>query len=446
MSKKVLVIGMARSGLSAAKLLIHQGYHVTLNDSKPLETFSDVLEGPLKDATFDFGGAPKDIEGYDLVVLSPGVPTDLPFILTAKNNHIEVIGALELAYQNAKGNFYGITGTNGKTTTTTLTHEIFKADQRDAYAVGNIGNPLGDYVLDSHDQRDFITEISSFQLESIHKFHAHISAILNITPDHLNRHKTMEAYVEAKKRIFENQTQEDYLVLNYDDAPTQKIGETINQTQVVYFSKNALNRGVYVENGKIKITLDKTVEIMNVDEIFIPGSHNLENVLAAVAISYLAGIQPEVIRSAVMAFKGVEHRVEYVGVYRGVTCYNDSKATNPESSIVALKTMVKPTILIAGGMDKGSVFDEFVKAFENKIKHLILLGETKDLIEETARKYGYSVISKVADMEEAVDLAFEICEEGDVLLLSPACASWDMYSSFEVRGEHFKSCVMKRSK
>lgn len=445
MIKNILVVGMARSGLSVAKLLVHHGHQVTLNDSKTYEDLKDTLTG-LESTNFDFGGAPKDVSKYDLMVLSPGVPTDLSFIKEARLSGVQILGALEVAFQYAKGRFFAITGTNGKTTTTTLTYEIFKTAGRDAYAVGNIGNPLADHVMDSHDQRDFITEVSSFQLESIDQFHVHVSAILNLTPDHLNRHKTMKAYEDAKKRIFENQTKEDYLLLNYDNEPTRHMGESIDHTQVLYFSKMPLKQGVYVENGWIKVNLDKTTDIMPVEEIQVPGPHNLENVLAAVGIAFIAGIDIPSIRKAVHQFQGVEHRVEYVGEFNGMKCYNDSKATNPESSIVALKSMQSNTILIAGGMDKGSEFESFVNAFEDKIKHLILLGETKEIIAQVAKAKGLQEITYVKNMEEAVGKAFEIGQAGDALLLSPACASWDMYPSYEVRGEHFKTCIKNQSK
>lgn len=440
-NKKVLVIGMARSGIAAAKLLYNKGAIVTINDTKVEMTQAVLdLKGRVR---FDLGGAPKNITSYDLVVMSPGVPTDLPFVLEAKNAGVVVIGALELGYQFAKGHFYGITGTNGKTTTTTLTNDIFNTAGEDAYAVGNIGNPLADLAETSTDNTRFVTEVSSFQLESTDQFNVHIAAILNLAPDHLNRHKTMEAYVEAKCRLFENQTSSDYLLLNHDDLNTRNLDVSNAKSKIVYFSKEKLDKGIYVEAGKIFVDLEEKTFIMDVEDIRVPGPHNIENVLAAAGIAFIAGIKPEYIKKAVHAFKGVAHRLEYVGTYKGIYCYNDSKGTNPESSIVGVNSMTKPTLLIAGGMDKGSVFDAFTETFKGKVKHLILLGETKELIKSTAAAQGFEATSFVETMEEAVKLAFDLGEEGDALLLSPACASWDMYPSFEVRGEHFKSCIKK---
>ncbi|MBI9011697.1 MAG: UDP-N-acetylmuramoyl-L-alanine--D-glutamate ligase [Clostridiales bacterium] len=436
--KKVLVVGMARSGIAAAELLINAGAIVTLNDSKNQEEIEGI-EGIIDKATCDFGGKPSHLE-YDIMVLSPGVPTDLSFVIEAQEK-MTVLGALEVGYRLSKGVFYGITGTNGKTTTTTLTYEIFKAAGTDAYAVGNIGNPLAAVANQTTENSRLITEVSSFQLEMIDTFKAHIAAILNLAPDHLNRHKTMANYVSAKCRIAENQTEEDYLILNYDDLPTRELKIDTLKSKVVYFSKTKLEYGFYVDNGMIYANLGDPVPIMPVEDINVPGPHNIENVLAAIAISYLAGISIEDISCGVRSFKGVAHRLEYVGTYHDMICYNDSKGTNPESSIVAVKSMAVPTVLIAGGMDKGSVFDEFVQTFDSHIKHLILLGETKQLIKETAVKYGYNTITLVENMEEAVALAFELGNSSEAILLSPACASWDMYPSFEVRGEHFKSCL-----
>lgn len=440
--KKVLVVGMARSGIAAAESLIEAGAKVIINDSKTEEQIGDVLNS-ISNRVYKklLGQQPSNMEQYDLVVLSPGVPKNLPFIVEANDKNVEIIGELELGYLLSMGTFYGITGTNGKTTTTTLTYEIFKAASRDVHAVGNIGKAVVSVAKDTTKDTELITEVSSFQLESVNKFNVHIAAVLNLAPDHLNRHITMENYVDAKCNLFANQTSEDYLILNFDDEKTRELSKRDIKSKIVYFSKSKLSEGVYVDDGIIYFDKEK---IMSISDIFILGNHNLENVLAAVGIAYLAGIEPEVIALAVSKFKGVEHRVEFVGTFNGVDCFNDSKGTNPEASIVAVNSMNKPTILIAGGLDKGSVFDEFVQTFKGKLKLLILLGDTKEIIKEAAVKHGFSKIMLVKDMEEAVDAAFENSSAGDALLLSPACASWDMYESFEIRGEHFKSCVTKR--
>lgn len=434
-NRKVIVVGLARSGLSAARALVKAGAYVTLNDSK---TEVEGIEGIR--AELDLGGQPSSLT-YDYMVLSPGVPTDLSFILKAKEAGVKILGALEVGFLLTKGHYYGITGTNGKTTTTTLTHEIFKQANLDAYAVGNIGKALAS-VEDSTDKTHFITEVSSFQLESTQDFHVHIAAILNLAPDHLNRHKTMEAYVACKAKLVNNQTENDYVVLNYDDELTRKLSLE-SPGKKLFFSKEPLDYGFYVEAGSIYAHLEKKVKLLEVKDIQLPGLHNLENILAACAIAYLAGIKAEDIRLGVINFTGVEHRIELVGHYHGLTCYNDSKGTNPESSIVALKSMTRPTLLIAGGMDKGSDFEVFVDTFKDKVKHAFLLGETKEIIADLAKSKDFYQFTFVETMEEAVEQAFELASDGDALLLSPACASWDMYPSYEVRGEHFKECLKK---
>lgn len=444
--KKVMVVGLAKSGIPAVKLLKALGATVILHDSKTedqLETFLEALKGQYDAAIL--GRQPEgelDLD-LDLMVLSPGVPTDLPFILKAKANGIPVIGELELGYTLAQGRFFGITGTNGKTTTTALTGDIFMAAGLKTHVVGNIGIPVVDKALDSDPQTCFVTEVSSFQLESIDRFACEISAILNFTPDHLNRHKTMENYIAAKCRIFENKLPHQKLVLNLDNAGTRTLGQELKDMEVVWFSRlEQPTGGVYVLEGNIVVeAAGEKVFIMPVEEIFIPGPHNLENVLAAVAISYHAGIAPAVIRSAVKAFKGIAHRVEFVKTHKGVTYYNDSKGTNPDSSIKAVEAMKQPTYLIAGGMDKGSTFDELIKAFNGRILELVVFGETASIIENTAYKHGYNAVKVVSNLDEAVAYCSQKASEGQTVLLSPACASWDMYPSFEVRGDHFKSLV-----
>lgn len=444
-NKKVIVVGAARSGVSTMEVLKTLGAYVVLNDIKTKEQLGDLYtELEEKADALILGEHPEDLSSYDLMVLSPGVPTDLPFIKKAKALNLDVIGELELAYQYCKGVFLGITGTNGKTTTTSLVGEIFKRSGKKHSVVGNIGLPAISQALAADEDTSMVTELSSFQLESIKTFKPRVAAILNLTPDHLNRHKTMEAYIDAKCRIFENQAPTDVLLLNYDNMPTRVLAERASSKVVFFSRKEVLEEGIFVENGEIVIAENsRRTAIGRVSDIFIPGPHNLENVLAAVGICYYAGINQEVIMSGIKEFKGVEHRVEFVDVIKGVTFFNDSKGTNPDASIQAVKAMNKPTILIAGGMDKGSDFNEFIKAFGPEIKEMILIGETKDLIEETARIHGFTHVTKVATLLQAVELSFDMAEEGYNVLLSPACASWDMYESYEVRGNEFKELVRK---
>ena len=450
--KKVLVVGMAKSGIAAVNRLVDLGAKVTINDSKSEEDLKEVINSISKSISNKIlGKQPVDLSIYDLVILSPGVPTDLEFIKKAKDLNIEVIGEFELGYRLSKGIFYGITGTNGKTTTTTLTALIFEEEKKNnpskyssVYAVGNIGKAIVSVSKETDEKSALITELSSFQLESVNEFNVHIAAILNLTEDHLNRHKTMEKYIDAKCNIFKNQTEEDFLVLNYDDILTRNLTNRNIKSKVVFFSrKRKVENGFYIENNKIYADFNEKVEIMKVSDILVPGNHNLENVLAASAISYLAGIKPKIISLATSKFNGVEHRLEYLGELNGVDCYNDSKGTNPDSSIVAVNSMTKPTLLIAGGLDKGNAFDEFVKTFEGKVKLLILLGDTKFLIRDTALKYNFHKIILVENMKEAVRAALKNSISGDTILLSPACASWDMYTSFEARGNDFKKYLKK---
>jgi len=444
-NKRILVVGMAASGLEAAKYLSLHEAKVTICDSKEASELSDAikkLDGI--DVEISTGGNPESADGYEMVVLSPGVPMDLPFIKDAKAKGIQVIGELELSGAVSAGKIIAITGTNGKTTTTALTGEIFKNAGKDVRVIGNIGIPAVS-VSDSTDENSYlITEVSSFQLESIENYRPVTAAILNITPDHLNRHGSMEAYVEAKKRIFMNM-KTGQIILNYDNAATRKMGEEIRNDglETIYFSaREELQEGVCVSKEKISINrsgLKRTV--CGTEEIFIPGKHNIENALAAVAIADCHGIDVEIIRHSLMAFEGVEHRIEFVDEIKGVKYYNDSKGTNPDAAIKAIEAFEGPIVLIAGGMDKGSDFSDFIESFNGKIKEMIVLGETAEKIIAAAQKKGFHEICKVENMEDAVKRAYEIAEKGDCVLLSPACASWDMYRSYEYRGRDFKGRV-----
>ncbi|WXR62017.1 UDP-N-acetylmuramoyl-L-alanine--D-glutamate ligase [Peptostreptococcaceae bacterium AGR-M142] len=440
---KVLVVGLARTGVSVCKYFAKQNVDLIIADSKSEEQLKDILID-LKDidAKFIIGQNPKFYEDVDLVVVSPGVPLNLEFLKEYKNNGIKIISEIELAYLNTEADFIGITGTNGKTTTTSLVGEIFKNANKDSYIVGNIGNPVIDYVDKSTKESVFVTELSSFQLESVFEFRPKIATILNVTEDHLNRHKTMQNYIDAKSNVFKKQLESDYLILNYDNDITKNI-KSLNS---IYFSrKEVLKEGAFVKNNKIVVRLnDKEDDIINIDEIFIRGPHNLENALAATLISYLYGIDKDIIRKTLVEFKGVEHRLEFVKEINEVKYINDSKGTNPDSSIKALNSY-ENIILIAGGMDKNSDFDEFTSLFEDKVKYAFLIGETKEIIASSLKKHNFYGFEYVNTMEEAVSKSYEIAKENDIVLLSPACASWDMYESYEVRGNHFKECVYNLS-
>jgi len=443
--KKVLLVGLAKTGIATIKFLHSKGALLTVNDIKGKEELEDVL-GELEGLGIEFilGSHPQNIDSYELAVVSPGVPLDIPFIVELKERKVAVISEIELSYRYARAPFVGITGTNGKTTTTSLVGEIFKLSSYNTFVVGNIGTPVVDVVDKADENSVLVTELSSFQLESIETFKPRVSAILNITPDHLNRHKTMENYIAAKARIFENQDKGDYTVLNYDCEQTRSLAGLCKSNVVFFSRKEKLERGVFVDGGKIVVKTGEGEEsLMDASELKIPGPHNLENALAAVAIAASMKLPFELIASALKSFEGVEHRLEFVRSIRGIDFINDSKGTNPDASIKAIQSFERPLILIAGGMDKGGEFDDFVAEFGSKVKGLVLLGETAQKLEDTAARFGFNQTYRVENMEQAVKKAFALAQQGDIVLLSPACASWDMYPSYEVRGRDFKENVMQ---
>ena len=444
-NKNILLVGLAKTGISTIKHLNKLGAKVVVNDIKDKDKLKGILDelSDLNNVEYILGYHPENVDDIDMAVVSPGVPLDLPFILKLKSKNIEIIGEVELAYRLSQNPmFIGITGTNGKTTTTSLVGEIFKKANIDTYIVGNIGNPVIDTVDTANENSVLVTELSSFQLESIDTFKPHVSAILNFTEDHLNRHHTMEAYMEAKARIFKNQDEKDFCVLNYDDKDVKSLSDNVKAKKIFFSRKKSLDCGIYLdEDNNIIINIDKEIKLLNKDELSLPGNHNLENCMAAAAIAYVSNIDIDVIREVLKTFAGVEHRQEFVRNLNGIMFVNDSKATNPDSSIKAIESYNRPIVLIAGGMDKQSSFDEFLDAAKENVYALVLLGETAQKIKECAQNKGFDNITVVKDMKEAVNASYQIAKGGDVVLLSPACASWDMYKSFEVRGIDFKDNV-----
>lgn len=444
-NKNILLVGLAKTGISTIKHLNKLGAKVVVNDIKDKDKLKGILDelSNLNNVEYILGYHPENVDDIDMAVVSPGVPLDLPFILKLKSKNIEIIGEVELAYRLSQNPmFIGITGTNGKTTTTSLVGEIFKKANIDTYIVGNIGNPVIDTVDVANENSVLVTELSSFQLESIDTFKPHVSAILNFTEDHLNRHHTMEAYMEAKARIFKNQDEKDFCILNYDDKDIRSLSDNVKAKKIFFSRKKSLDCGIYLdEDNNIIINIDKKIKLLNKDELSLPGNHNLENCMAAAAIAYVSNIDIDVIREVLKTFAGVEHRQEFVRNLNGIMFVNDSKATNPDSSIKAIESYNRPIILIAGGMDKQSSFDEFLDAAKENVYALVLLGETAQKIKECAQNKGFDNITVVKDMKEAVNASYQIAKDGDVVLLSPACASWDMYKSFEVRGIDFKDNV-----
>lgn len=445
-NKTVLIAGTGISGMGAVELLVKTDANVILYDGNEQLTEAGIREKlpkTEKNISIIIGELSKDIiKTLDIAVLSPGIPTDAPFVCRMKEAGVLIWGELELADQFASGTVVAITGTNGKTTTTTLVGEILKNYYKEVYVVGNIGTAYAGVALETTKDAYVVAETSSFQLETIDEFHPMVSAILNLTPDHLNRHHTMENYVEAKKNIMKNQTAEDFVVLNYDDPLTRAIGETA-VPQVIYFSSTqVLENGYYFHDRKIYYAKNGEQELVcSASGLKILGLHNMENIMAAVAMARCINVPMEKIRETITSFMGVEHRIEYVTDKHGVSYYNDSKGTNPDAAIKAIQAMVRPTILIGGGYDKDSTYDEWIEAFDGKVRYLVLLGQTANKIAECARRHGFDQIIMAESLEEAVKVSARKAKDGDAVLLSPACASWGMFKNYEERGRMFKEYV-----
>lgn len=438
-NKKVLVIGAGKSGLAAARFLREKGAVVTLADSKPAAELGAAAAGA--GVTTFCGGYPP-AAGYDLLVVSPGVPLTVAPVVEARQAGIEVIGELELAYRFARAPIVAITGTNGKTTTTALTGEIFRRAGRRTLVAGNIGLPLVAAVEDFRPEDIIVAEVSSFQLETIQSFRPRVAVILNITPDHLDRHGSIEEYAAAKARIFSNQKQDDVTVLNFDDPLVAALAGQ-SPARVLFFSRrHNLKAGAFVREEKIVLGKNgAVVPVCGVGEIALPGAHNLENALAAAAAAWSLGVPAPVIAATLREFKGVAHRLEFVAEINGVRYVNDSKGTNPDAAIKALEAYREPIVLIAGGRNKGSDFGAFAKRIKEKVRVLVVVGESAAEIAAAARAAGVTEIRYARDFREAVYLARDAARPGDVVLLSPACASWDMFRNYEERGELFKKLV-----
>lgn len=443
--KRVLVVGMGKSGIAAVQAMIKLGADVTIQESRERSNVDVQLLNFLESQNVKcyFHQIPEYVADFDMIILSPGVNPELDFIQEAAREGAEIVGELEIAYRISRGTFVAITGTNGKTTTTTLVGEIFKNSKRKTHVVGNIGVAVISRSMDAGEDDWLVTETSSFQLQTIKYFKPAVSAILNLTPDHLNRHHTMEEYGAAKARVFENQDENGYCVVNYDDKFCFSFTEGCKAKVVPFSRMEELEFGAFLKGEMLVIKNEdgRLIEICNRNDLKIIGEHNVENALAASAICYFAGIDADIIADTLMNFGGVEHRIEYCGIYEGVKFYNDSKGTNVDAAVIALKAIKENIILIAGGDGKGQDFDELINNFDGRVKHLILLGRDGRIIAETADKYGFANYTYAKNMEECVQKGFEMAEPGDTILLSPACASWDMYDNFEQRGNHFKMCV-----
>ena len=447
--KKALVFGAGISGIGAAKLLLGIPAHVVLYDGNkelketeirarlPKSEYLSIVLGDISDEL---------IASLDLVILSPGVPTDLPMVNRLRDAGLRIWGEVELAWACGKGDVLAITGTNGKTTTTSLLGEIMKAWKDEVYVVGNIGTPYTGAAMVMSDKAVTVAEISSFQLETTETFAPRVTSILNITPDHLNRHHTMEEYIRVKELITANQQKDDTCVLNYEDEVLREFGTTLH-TKVLYFSsQHKLEQGLYLDGGDICCSMDgEETVICHTKELNIPGRHNYENVMAAAGMALAYGVPVEVIRTVCKNFQAVEHRIEYVTEKHGVVYYNDSKGTNPDAAIKGIQAMDRPTLLIGGGYDKDSSYEEWIQSFDGKVKYLVLIGQTKEKIAEAARACGFEDIVFAETLEEAVQFCAEHAVSGDAVLLLPACASWGMFPNYEVRGRRFKELVHQLS-
>ena len=442
---KVLVFGTGISGIGAAKLLEKVQAEVILYDGNEKLCKEEIRKKLPNDSKCEIvlGALSKELlESLDLVVMSPGVPLDIPAVEQIKAAGIPIWGEIELAYQMSEGMVLAITGTNGKTTTTALLGEIMKAYAESVFVVGNIGNPYTDAALSMTEDSYTVAEISSFQLETIDTFAPKVSAILNITEDHLNRHHTMEEYIRVKELITKNQTKEDYCILNYEDEVLREFGEKCPAKTVFFSSERKLEKGVFLDDDVICLKTDKeTFEIVKTEELKILGKHNYENVMAASAMAYYAGVPMEVIHKAVTQFRAVAHRIEFVEEIDGIAYYNDSKGTNPDAAIKGIQAMNRPTLLIGGGYDKESSYEEWIQSFDGKVKYLVLIGQTREKIQEAAHKCGFMNTILADNLEEAVSICTEKAEKGDAVLLSPACASWGQFDNYEQRGDKFKEYV-----
>ena len=443
--KTVLVVGSGISGVAATELLKKKGIATILFDgNEELDVEELRKKHPVfVDEEILLGEIPgEQMERIDLVVLSPGVPTDIPLVGEFRRRQIPIWGEIELAYHYAKGRIVAITGTNGKTTTTALVGEILANYFPDVKVVGNIGIPYTSVADETTEETVTVAEISSFQLETTHGFCPKVSAILNITPDHLNRHHTMECYIAAKERIAERQGAKETCVLNYEDEVLRAFGEHV-QTNVLFFSsRRKLARGLYLSEGKIFYADDgEDTLVIDVRELQILGTHNYENAMAAAGMALAMGVPLPKIAEALKRFQAVEHRIEYVAEKRGVRFYNDSKGTNPDAAIKGICAMERPTYLIGGGYDKDSTYDEWIESFGGRVKKLALIGQTREKIAECARAHGFTDIVFCDSLKEAIDVCYENAVPGDAVLLSPACASWGMFRNYEERGRVFKEHV-----
>ncbi|WML39004.1 UDP-N-acetylmuramoyl-L-alanine--D-glutamate ligase [Neobacillus sp. OS1-2] len=439
--KKILVLGLAKSGVTAATLLHKLGAFVTVNDKKPLSENPEaqgLLEQGIKVICGEHPIGLLD-EGFELIVKNPGIPYHNPLIEGAIEKGIPVITEVELAYEISEAPFIAITGTNGKTTTTTLLFEMLKTGKKQPLIAGNIGTVASGVAEEATKDNTIVIELSSFQLMGIESFNPKIAIITNLYDAHLDYHGTRQEYIRAKANITKNQTELEYLIINADQEETMEIARQSKANIIPFSTKKELTEGAFLRDGWIMFNCEK---VMNIDEIALPGVHNLENILSSMAAAKLSGVENNAIQEVLRTFTGVRHRLQYVANVNGRRVYNDSKATNSLATIKALAAFEAPVILLAGGLDRGNEFDELLPYLKH-VKVLVTFGQTAPKIERIGREAGIKIINRVDNVEKAVPEAYRYSESGDVILLSPACASWDQYKSFEVRGDIFIEAVHK---
>ncbi|WP_084278873.1 UDP-N-acetylmuramoyl-L-alanine--D-glutamate ligase [Anoxybacillus tepidamans] len=440
--KRVLIIGLAKSGSAAAILLHKLGADVTVNDQKPLEENEAAKQLERLGIRVICGGHPLDLldEPFDFVVKNPGIPYKNPLVAKAVEKELPVITEVELAYEICEAPFIGITGSNGKTTTTTLVYEMLKEAGRKPLIAGNIGTVACEVAQTANGDNWVVTELSSFQLMGIQAFRPHIAVLLNIFDAHLDYHGTKEAYAQAKGNIFKNQTESDYAIVNADDEIVMQLAEKSRANKILFSATKQLESGIYVKNEAIYWDEE---QIIALSDIVLPGKHNLENILAAIAAAKLAGADNEAIARVLATFTGVKHRLQYVDTVDGRKFFNDSKATNILATQKALSAFGgQSVILLAGGLDRGNEFDDLIPYLKH-VKAIVLFGQTAPKLERAAKQAGIETVYHVDNVEKAVPVAYEISSPGDIILLSPACASWDQYKTFEQRGDIFISAVHK---
>ena len=442
--KHILVLGAGASGIGASWVLAQVGAHVVLNDYKPV-TLPTADEERLVAAGVEIITGRQDeslLDGVDRIVISPGISLDILIVKAAQTRGIDVVSEVEVAYELSKSPIVAVTGTNGKTTTTTLLTKVLEGTGKPVRVGGNIGDSLSEVAYSMPADGYLVAELSSYQLETIKHFRPIGAIMLNITPDHLARHKTMENYIAAKERIFENQLSTDFMVLNIDDPIVADMKHRVPSHILEISQHQGVSNGAYYKSGQCYVTKNGTATpVISSADIHIPGSHNIENILTVIALAYALGVSVETIHRVISEFHGVEHRLERVKTIDGITFYNDSKATNVDSVVKALESFNQSVILLAGGHDKMTPLEDFMQLVKDHTKAVIFMGEAADRFENAAKEAGVEPIYRASSMKDAVEQGYKVADQGDIVLLSPACSSFDWYSCFEERGDDFKNCV-----